>query len=379
MNKKLLAVAVAGVLAAPTVALAQSSVTISGAVRMSVDNVKVSQAAATRTTTSESRLNDESSSIIFSVVEDLGGGLRAIVRADWKPNFDSSADALSGESYIGLSSNQWGRLTFGRHNFHFFKAPYDGYGKGGSLKTMPTSLVDFAGGGSVAIANATRTANSVRFNTPRWGGFELEAGYSFNPALVGGASLAEADMTAGNTARKGRAWNLIPAFYGKNWHIAYSYWSGKADAPTAATPDQRSDSLYGYYDWGGLRIGAIWNKSKLTAAAGALTGTQTGSRTAWSIPVNYAFGPHTIMGHYTKARDDKATTLVQDGAKMWTLAYAYSLSKRTSLQVFASKITNDVGATYNFFTSSGGLGSTNAALAAGEDARLYGLGMVHAF
>ncbi len=371
MNKRLLAVAVAGALAAPAAALAQSSVTISGNVRISVDNLRVSQAVAARTTTSEGRLNDESSSIIFSVREDLGGGLRAIVQADWKPNFDSSADALSGESYVGLSSNQWGRLTFGRHNFHFFKAPYDGYGKGGSLKIVPTSLIDFAGAGGTAIANATRTANSIKWISPRWGGFELEAGFSFNPIAAG----PEADMTPANTARKGRAWNLIPAFYAPNWHLAYSYWNSKTDAPTAATPDQRSDSLYGFYQWGGVKVGAIWNKTKLKAAA---TGVEVSNRTAWSIPINYTTGSHSFMAHYTKARDDKVTA-AQDGAKMWALQYAYSLSKRTHVSLFASKITNDVGAAYGFFTSSGSLGSTNGALLAGEDGRLIGLGMSHAF
>ena len=79
MNKKLLVVAVAGALAAPGVALAQSSVTISGIFKVSLENIRLSGISAARTTagtnTSENRVADDSSRILFNVVEDLGGGL----------------------------------------------------------------------------------------------------------------------------------------------------------------------------------------------------------------------------------------------------------------------------------------------------------------
>lgn len=385
MNKKLLAVAVAGAFGLPGVALAQSSVTISGAVHMSVDNVKYSQTPAnTRANSSESRLNDESSSIIFTIREDLGGGMSAIVVGDLKPNFDSASTALSGQSYIGLSTRTAGILTAGRHNFHFFKTPWDGYGLSGALKIHPTSLIDFAGGGAVPIANATRTPNSLRWSSPNWSGFTIDVGYSFNPATgtagptAGNAtSPSEADLTVPGVARKGRAWTFNPTYTGGNWAIAYSYWDGKTDAATAAisNADQRSDSIYGYYQWGGFKLGAIWNKSKLKTAT---TGATASDRSAWSIPIRYSWGSHHLLAHYTKARDDKATA-AQDGAKMWALMYAYSLSKRTSVSLSYAKLTNDVGATYNFFTNAGGLGSTNAATVPGEDVRLLSFGMRHTF
>ncbi len=386
MNKKLLAVAVAGTFLAPAAALAQSSVTISGGIHMSVDNVRFKNGLATRTTSSQGRLNDESSSIIFTVREDLGGGMSAVALVDVKPNLDSSAIAASGQSYIGLSTRTAGIFTAGRHNFHFFKTPWDGYGLGGALKLHPTSLIDFAGGGATAIANATRTANSLRWSSPNWSGFTADVGYSFNP---GGATVTEADMTAGNTARKGRAWTLNPTYTAKNWAVAYSYWSGKADAPAATTlaaqllgADQRSDSLYGYYTWGGLKVGAMWNKSRLNAAntvGTSVAGTKISDRTAWSIPVRYSMGPHNFLAHYTKARDDRSTVGVQDGAKMWVLMYGYSLSKRTNIAIAYGKLTNDVGAAYNLFTSNGGIGSADATQTAGEDSRLLSLGMRHSF
>ena len=76
MNKKLLAVAVAGALAAPGLAMAQSSVTISGILKGSFDNFGISNAATSRTgNLSEMRVSDHSSRIIFNVTVDLGGGM----------------------------------------------------------------------------------------------------------------------------------------------------------------------------------------------------------------------------------------------------------------------------------------------------------------
>lgn len=373
MQKRLLVAAVAGAFAVPGIALAQSSVTISGAIVVSVDQLRASDTA--KTTRSEGRVNDESSSIIFNVTEDLGGGLAGIVRVDIKPNVDTAAIAASGESYVGLNSRNLGRFTVGRHNFHFFKSPWDGYGLSAPLKVHPTSLIDHAGGGKVGVANATRTNNSLMWASPIWGGFKVDVGYSFNPTSGG----LEADMTPGNTARKGSAWMLNPTFGSSHWGAGYSFWNSKLDAPTAAIAqsDQRSDSLYGHYVLGAFKVGAIWNRTKLKTAT---TGAVSSERTAWSIPVRYTMGKNSFLAHYTRASNDKATP-ADDGAKMMAFTYAYSLSKRTHVSLNLARLTNNAGAAYDFFTnnSGGGLASVNSGTAAGEDQRLISMGIRHNF
>ncbi len=393
MNKKLLGTAVAGALMAPHLAFAQSSVTISGFVAATVDNLKFSQPAATRTTASESRMSDDASRIVFSVREDLGGGMSALVRVDLRVNIDTAATSAAGPSYIGISTKEAGRFTAGRHNFHRYKTPWDGFPMFGQLRVRPDALVDFAGAGAVGIANASRTPNTLMWSSPRWGGFAMDAGYSFN---ANGTTASEADLTAGNTARKGRAWMFNPTYTGANWQIAYSYWNSKPDAPSflatgaaittaaqqLASSDQRSDEIYGYYTWGGFKLGLMWNKSKLnaagTAAGLAAIGTERSNRSAWSIPIRYTTGPHNFLAHYTKARDDKATA-AQDGAKMWALMYAYALSKRTNVSLAYGKITNDAGAAFNFFGNTATTGSVNSAPLAGEDGRVISFGMRHSY
>lgn len=429
MRKKILVAAVAGALAAPALVFAQyqdpatihktergaaadagggSSVTISGNLLLSIDNHQVGNAAATRTKTSETHVQDESSSLVFSVRENLGNGLAAVGRIDFKVNTAPGTLSAFGETYVGLDSKTWGSVTAGRHSLHYFKTPDDSYFLGASYRVHPSSLIDFAAGGRVAIANATRTPNTIKWTSPKWNGFQGVVAYSASPT---GASALSADMTPGNTAREGRAWNVNPTYTAANWAAGYSFWDSKTDAPSAifnaalqglgnnggntgafAVPaaggsligqlvsaDQRSDSLYGHYMWGGFKVGLLWNKTKLTAAATAAglapTGTELGNRTAWSIPLRYATGPHSFMASYTKAQDDNATA-VADGANMVALTYAYSLSKRTHLALSWAKLKNDNQGAYTPYVSSN---IVTGGLAPGESARTITLGMRHNF
>lgn len=390
MTSNLLALTVAGALALPGMAFAQSSVTISGFLKMSFGNVKIGNfgcgttpaCRAAGSNSSETRLTDDFSRIVFNVVEDLGGGLQAIGQVDWRVALDSGADGggAVGNNHVGLRSKSWGRLFFGRQDLHYLNRESNLTVKN-DLKADSVSILSFAGGGATAIAAASRTPNVIHYTSPNWDGFTVVAAYSTNPAAA-----AEADI--GSTVRKGRGWNLNPNFAGSNWEIGYSYWSQKADAggaalgaaaaPGTSNADQRGDRLYGSYRWGGFMLGLAWDKSKLSSAT---TGTELSNRTAWSLPLEYHWGPHTVAGHYTRARDDQATA-VQDGAKMFAIGYSYDLSKRTSLALTYARITNDAAAFYNFYTSvSAAVGSPSGAVSGtgGEDPRLLSATIRHAF
>ena len=382
MNKKLLAVAVAGALSAPVVALAQSSVTISGNIKMSMQQYKISNASAARAGlhTSQSLVHDDSSRIIFNMTEDLGGGLQAIAQIDWRVQPDAGSDAANGNNHVGFRSKQWGRIFFGRQDVHYFGRESDLTVKN-DLQSDSISLLAYvagagvgAAGPGIAIAGATRTANIVHYTTPNWGGFSGIIAYSFNPAAA-----SEADINSG--IRRGYAWNVAPTFEGRNFTVGYSYWSQKADA-VAVAGNQRGDRLFGSYRWGGFRIGLAWDKSKVTneGVINVVTGSTTvAKRDAWSVPIEYTWGPHWVGGHYTKANNDKATSGIDDGAKMWAIGYNYSLSKRTSVGVTYAQISNDAGATYTPFTAGGALGAPGHNALPGEDPRFWSMTIRHAF
>ena len=396
MNKKLLVLAVAGALAAPGVALAQSSVTISGVFKASLENIRIGGPGAVRAAagnnTSENRIADDSSRILFNVVEDLGGGLSAIGQADMRiPMASGNLIAMSGNTHVGLRSKSMGRIFVGRQDVHYGNTESDMSALAGDLRADAVSVLAFMRDGTTAIASASRTPNIIHYTTPNFSGFTAIVAYSTGSAgsaagqpTSAGAAVVAQQQDLSTTLRKGSALNINPNYAASNFQVGYSYWNSKPDGGTAATSsgnanaDQRSDKIYGSFKMAGFKVGLSWDKSRLKGNIGAAAGTELANRTAWSIPVSYMMGNNGFHFHYTKARDDKAT-VAQDGAKMVALSYQYTLSKRTSVGLTYAKITNDAAAAYNLFTT-GTLGnSTGATSAAGEDPRLMAATIRHAF
>jgi predicted porin len=401
MNKKLVAVAVAGLFAAPVAALAQSSVTISGLLKGGVEDLKYRNfgggvVGGRNGSSSNYGIVDDSSRIIFNVVEDLGGGMQAVGQLDarWAP--DTGALGGTGNSHIGLQNrNSWGRIIFGRQDVHYFNRESDLTNKN-SLRADSISLLAYAGAygavgstpnGGTAIANATRTPNILHYTSPNWSGFTVTAAWSSasgapaaagSPASVGLASANDADLTG---THRGNAWTINPNYAASNWQVGYSYWKQKTESSVATANDQRSDRAYGSYTFnlggGGLKVGLVFDYSKLTAVGGGAT---TSKRDVWSIPIGYHWGNHNIDGHYTWAQRDKATAAngLDTKATMFAIGYAYDLSKRTSVGVTYAQINNHTNAGYSFFTN-GSLGLGNAGVMAGEDPRMWGLTMRHQF
>jgi predicted porin len=392
MNKKLLAVAVAGALAAPGVALAQSTVTISGNFKVGIENLSYSNSPATRLNSSQMRMVDNSSRIIFTTIEDLGNGLAAIGSVDTRFAPDQSASGGSatsnpvggGNTYVGLKSTSWGMLTFGRWDLHYGKGPSEMTRGAGALQASDVSLFDLVqvGAANLPIANTSRTQNVVRYDMPVFNGFTGTVAWSANPV-----GITEADMSATNAAgvqtRKGDGWNINPKYSNGPFEAEYSYWRAKPDAPALAAAastqaDQRGDSINAKYSFGGFKLGVGWNRSKLD---NSYTGAKVAERTTWSLAGHYKTGPHSIYAHYDKAGNTSTAavgTIADTGARMLAVAYEYSLSKRTSLAATYAKINNDAKANYNFFTSAG-LGSTDAVPVLGESPRLLQFTVNHIF
>jgi predicted porin len=389
MNKKLLAVAVAGALAAPGAAMAQ--VTISGIFKVGISNISMGGTkTAGRANDSQMRVDDNSSRILFNVTEDLGGGLAAIAQLDLRfaPDQAGAAPANnpigSGNTYVGLRSNSWGALTLGRWDLHYGNQPDDLASKAGALMASSVSLMDYQLNGTgasatAAVANATRTANVIKWDSPAWGGFNLTAAYSTSPL----AASSEGDMAtiaATQSSQSGSGTNLKGTFTGATWQIGGSLWSAKAEATsTTAAAKQDSTAVWGYIRFGGFKVGAAMNMAKLEGLAVAGS-TEISKRTSYTIPASYTTGAHNFYAHYTAAQKDDAAqfTGLETTAKMYAFAYVYDLSKRTSVGLTYAKIDNGANANYNFFTGTS-LGSPDAQPGRGEDPSIIQATVRHAF
>lgn len=459
MNKKLMVVAVAGALAAPGLAFAQaSSVTISGKFSVGLDQVSYSRATPTTTgvaqatrlgNQSETRVSDNSSRIIFGIREDLGNGLAAVAQLDQRfnpatlgsPTGTAYAGVTGGgNTWVGLQSKSWGKLTFGRHDLHYGRSGDSWSAAGaGSLQSWGSALFDSIGkptaatattarssGAHSALASMSRTNQVIRWEAPNWQGFDGTIAYSANPLTAGGGNastggdlgvgLPGAGPNVGQViTRKGQGWNINPRYTAANWNIEYSYWNAKGDVNSAGISvgnatcvnaasgctgatvagatagqgliqdDQRSDVLAGGFKWSGWTFGLGWNRSKTTNVA---TGLVTGDRSAWSLPISYTTGPHLFGFVYVKANDSKDITNAagaqvsgsDTGAKMFTLNYQYALSKRSSLGLTWSQITNSVAGNYNmFYNTPTAFGSANTGALPGEKIQLIAATVRHNF
>lgn len=386
MQKKLIAAAVAGLLSVP--AMAQSNVTISGQMRVGIDNVSAGGATAVGAgSTSRTRVIDNNSNIRFAGTEALGGGLTAWWQVEsaigTSDNVGTSGSQVTGaansatigtrNTAVGLKGG-WGNFYVGKWDMHYSShAGVDIAGLAGGLAMGANSLnILFTQNG--ANAGGGRLNNAIMYDSPNWNGFMVKLGYS----------TSAANEVTTNSVSKESNWWLNPSYTNGPIHVFYSHLHrndiGNA-ATAAANPRARFDRLGAAYTFGmGLKIGLIWDKNKLDRDAGLATDTT--SRTAWALPVSYMMGPHTFNFTYAKANDVSGAGAAGNntGANMWMLGYTYALSKRTMVGVNWTKINNESAGVYDLWHPSSSVGAQNAAgLPAGSDPRQFGVNINHSF
>ncbi|MCK9380012.1 MAG: porin [Sulfuritalea sp.] len=349
--------------------------TVSGLVRMSVEQYKLSNVTG-RDSSTENRISDQSSMLVFKGREDLGGGMYAGFVFDnrWAPDM-GSAQSAGGNSNINIGGT-WGEVAMGRQDLHYGTAieSYKAY----TLQNILGNGI-FAQVVGNAIANTTRTPNVIMYNSPNMSGFtgRLALSSSFRGNEGSGVRLPGA-----NDPGKGSATNVELKYANGPIIAGYSYWRATTEGGKGATPgtgDQRGDTLQ--FAWTfpmGLKIGIAANQSKLEMTGGEA------KRTAWLLPISYEFGANQVAFTYAKANNASGSFCGggcnDTGANAYTLAYGRSLSKRTNLGVAYTKLDNKANATYDLFgLGANGATSINTLGIGGVDAAQLSVNMNHAF
>jgi len=350
MNKKLVAVAVAGLLAAPLAAQAQTAnVTLYGRLNLTLEGVSGSQTQAAGTSAPGQNVNrtvyrvsSNSSRLGVRGSESLGGGLSAIFQIESSINGDSGGGRLAGrETFVGLQGT-WGTVKIGN-----FLAPYDDiHPIFGNVPTLTTSILStaalWAQGSQSKINGAfdARLGNSIRYDSPRVGGF------------AGSIQLAAADTSNSTlTQQQNHAYVLsMGGFYANGpfqGGIAY-------EANTKVRCISCNDwafSVAGNWNFGVAKIGGVWERLDYDVAGGSLT------RNFWGISATVPIGPGEMYAFFGDAGDGSGpggTSVGQvnagnnTGAQQWTISYTYALSKRTLSYAGFVQTRNDSNARYNF-------------------------------
>src|SRR6266581_4812115 len=362
MNKKLMALAVAGALTAPAAALAQ--VQIYGRANVGIDTYSATGAtAANQDFKSRQRVFDSGSRLGFRGTEDLGGGLKAVYVIESGVNIDTgtgngqsgAANASTGtfatrDSYAGLEGN-WGRVTFGRQSIFW---------ESGVIAQSGTNYinVDVATTGALGrvVGPTARTNNVLAYNSPTINGFNWTASYAPN---------SEATGTAKNSGLK--------------VGVGYPYAPGAQIAVILIS--EKNDNI--------AQCAPVVALSPCVAGVGVPGFAAAGdSVKAKGVFVNWehTFGTFQALaefGKIQKATGCSGTGCDSTGATGIMVAGRYLMSKRTALYASINKIRNDNNATFD--ASGGGISSASAsggflpAGSAGADPQVVAVGVIHNF
>lgn len=297
--------------------------------------------------------------------EDLGDGLRAVFQLE--SGFDSGNGRSSQggrlfgrQATVGLASDSWGQLDFGRQTNIASKyfGSIDPFGAGFGQANIGTGM---------SAANTQRYDNMVMYQTPSFSGFQFGVGYSFSAddTKTGSAATPTAPAVPSQvgfkTANNTRAITAGLRYVNGPLNVALSYdqLNASNNLPTAetdATP--RSYMIGGSYDFEVVKLALAYARTTDGWFAGpgvngnsVLTGVANNYSNVFadgfkansylvglSAPIG---GASSLFGSWQRV-DPSNSDLTGDDANMniYSLGYTYDLSKRTNLYAYGSYATN---------------------------------------
>jgi len=401
MNKKVMAMAVAGAFAVPGVALAQkSTVEIYGRANLGFSHYQAKGASAGMQNL-EGRLQvfDGSSRVGFRGTEDLGSGLRAIFQIETGVNVDNGsntgqggqANASSGfwasrDSFVGLDSN-FGRLTFGRQSIYWANGVNAQFAANYINTELPWTNGTNLGRISLQGASVARVSNVVQYTTPTFAGMNLTASYSPNAQEpVQNSSVSDAD---------GWLWGLTWRGTWGPFYAQADYVDVNANTPFgvgAVQPSGQAFKVGG--SWGympGARIGLIWVRTDIDKSSGTTGGSiATGDsprQDGFTINWEHTFGNIQVMAQYGWTDDIKScsaatqalASCASSASDGFMIGGRYFLSKRTWLYASYNQVNNDANQFADY--TGGGITANNQLVNTrlGADPKIWALGIFHAF
>jgi len=340
MKKSLLALAVLGAFAGA--ASAQSSVTIYGSLDLGIaksnggtagnNGGAAGNGAQAKAYTLQSA---NAPRLGFRGNEDLGGGLSAQFQIEHRFNVDNGQTNnlgifWQGRSYLQLSSAAAGRIYLGRdYGAAFWPAVksdpfgWDGVGQMGTdmyagyRTPNPVVLNGLAAAtvtnpaGSAGFANNVRTANTIGYKSPSWGGLTLQAFTSLGENIVGRTDGFNVEYGAG------------PIYAAMGYERVKGEGNGNVVSSVAMAANSRDgDYLANFaFHWD---FGIV--KPMLYYARAHVDATNT-TNSYWSLGALAPIGPGTLKAAYGMNDNDLANT----DRQKFAIGYDYPFSKRTNL------------------------------------------------
>ncbi|TAK83195.1 MAG: porin [Betaproteobacteria bacterium] len=385
MQKKLLALAVAGALA-PAAAMAQSTVEIYGRANLSIDSWKAdgSTAGTAADYKRRTRVVDSGSRLGFRVNEGLGGGMRAFVVMETGVNIDNGNDTgqsgvtntstgtwASRDSYVGVGGG-WGDVRFGRQSIWWSNGVIAQTGAN-YINTAADGVINDPGLLAIPVA---RQSNTVSYNSPTFGGFNASLSYSPGSESAGAAANTDASV-----------WGITGRYTSGALRAQFDWARNKSASPTTGDRPSVTGTKVGV-GWAyapGSQISAVigrYQNDNVAALAGYTTGGEDLKQNFWMLNWEHMIGPWQLLAQYYQ--NAKVKGLTDDSntrAKAYTLAGKYYLSKRTGVYLSYTTVRNEArqfaDASGGGFSSAGSGGIPVGS--AGADVKVWGVGVMHNF
>ncbi|MEO8536342.1 MAG: porin [Betaproteobacteria bacterium] len=373
MKKKLVAVAVAGVLGAPLAAHAQTAnVTLYG--RLNIDFEIVNGRQPDGSNPNVTRLSSNSSRFGMRGTESLGGGLNAIFQIESSINGDTNSGNLGGrETFVGLQGS-WGTFKMG----NFLMPLDDMHPIFGNVPTFTTSILSTASLWAQGFASKAdggfdaRLGNSLRYDSPSYNGLT----FSGQVAIRDGSGATGAN-TGDHASELRHAYVFGGNAIYNNGPIQVGAAFERNQKVRGANLSDTDFTITGGYNFGIARAALVYEHLKYDTPSGDL------SRNFYGISGTMPMGPGTWYAFYGHAADGKGgaangTRIAglargsDTGANQWELSYTYPLSKRTTVYAGYVKIQNDSNASYLF-----NINSYPIAVGANPGGLVFG--MIHLF
>jgi predicted porin len=417
MNKKLIALAIAGAFAAPVAMADDSNVVIYGVMAASVEPFVMGGGYTTATAgvgtglptgnttagaTSQERrwrVSSNNTYLGFKGTEDLGNGMSAIwvyeqsIAIDQQSSADSAGSQVASNQshrqiFVGLNNKRLGAVTlglqespmktstgpldvFGQHTIADYRNIWGSVGgvfiPGGTAAAAPTS-----GGANIA---SIRAQNSVMYTSPNMGGFTIKA--------LAGAQNENGNNTATTTVNNPRYYSANTTYANGPIFATVAYEDNKVVASDANNISYKNWRTGFGYSFAGFKVGLAYERIKGSGNGNATGGSQELRRSAWYLPVSYQFGSNTIKVAFTHAGKSNqklsGTDLSgSDGAKQVAVGFDHAMSKRTNIYALYTQVRNDNNGSYAI--GSGGSGIAGVLPASyGADPKAMSVGIIHKF
>ena len=341
MQKKLIALAIAGVMAAP---MASADVEIYGKVRLSVGLVSDDNPGAT-SEDSKLSVTSHASRLGFKGSDDLGNGLTALWQVETQIDMDdnSNTDPFEGmrNTYVGLAGD-FGQVRLGRHDTPYKMATKD---------IMADTYGDY--NAVVSKSHDYRSDNLIAYISPDMSGFSFAAAYIVD-AEDGGMSGGSDNLPDNTQDDDNDGISLMAKYKTGAFGVSLGVQS-VSNAGGANTDDAEATKLGLTYDLGATDLMLVYENEEMGS---------TLDRDNIYFGLTHGMGDGTIK--FGLGQKGESASGASDGGDFLALGWFNKMSDSTEWYAVYSQMANDTNGTHGVEgVKSGFADQTTSALAVG--------------